>query len=217
MAISNHERIGKALETLKSGLAPFVEREVQAAIKAGSVRMDAIRRFVEDPIYASRPIREWDSAGQLKLMWELWNEVFRNTLGHAERSLVSELRTARNRWAHQNPFSTDDAYRALDSMGRLLAAVSAPQADDMERMKQELLRVKFDEQARTERRKTAGTLIETQATGGLKPWRQVIHPHRTWPRASTSRPSSPRTFGRCTSVRARMSTRNRPSSSAAPS
>jgi hypothetical protein len=28
--------------------------------------------------------------GLLKLMWETWNEVFRKTLGFAERSLVSE-------------------------------------------------------------------------------------------------------------------------------
>lgn len=27
MAITNHERVGKALELLKSGLGPFVERE----------------------------------------------------------------------------------------------------------------------------------------------------------------------------------------------
>ena len=27
MAITNHERVGKALELLKAGLAPFVERE----------------------------------------------------------------------------------------------------------------------------------------------------------------------------------------------
>lgn len=27
MAITNHERIGKALDLLKAGLAPFVERE----------------------------------------------------------------------------------------------------------------------------------------------------------------------------------------------
>ena len=60
-------------------------------------------------------------------MWESWNDVFRLTLGPAERSLVSELRDHRNRWAHQEAFSSDDAYRALDSAGRLLSpAVSAP-------------------------------------------------------------------------------------------
>ncbi len=50
-------------------------------------------------------------------MWNQWNDVFRKTLGQAERTLVSELREVRNRWAHQEPFSSDDAYRALDSAG----------------------------------------------------------------------------------------------------
>ena len=81
-------------------------------------------------------------------MWETWNDVFRKTLGPAERSLVSELRDHRNKWAHQEAFSSDDAYRALDSAGRLLTAVSAPQADEIEKMKMELLRLRFDEQVR---------------------------------------------------------------------
>ena len=70
-------------------------------------------------------------------MWNQWNVVFRKTLGQAERTLVSELRDVRNRWAHQKPFSSDDAYRALDSAGRLLTAVSAPQAEELEKIKME--------------------------------------------------------------------------------
>ena len=42
-----------------------------------------------------------------------------------ERNYVRELIDARNRWAHQEPFSSDDAYRALDSAERLLQAISA--------------------------------------------------------------------------------------------
>ena len=34
------------MDLLRAGLAPFVEREVQAAAKAGTVRMDAVRRSV---------------------------------------------------------------------------------------------------------------------------------------------------------------------------
>ena len=34
MAITNHERVGKALELLKSGLGPFVERELNNAYQA---------------------------------------------------------------------------------------------------------------------------------------------------------------------------------------
>ena len=98
--------------------------------------------------------------------------------GQAERSLVSELRDVRNKWAHQKPFSSDDAYRALDSAGRLLTAVSAPQADEIEKMKMELLRLRFDEQVRSEKRKSAGTAIESAAAGNLKPWREVVTPHK---------------------------------------
>ena len=90
--------------------------------------------------------------------------------GLYERSLVSELREWRNKWAHQESFSTDDTYRVLDSAARLLNAVSASaQADEIERMKIELLRVRFDEQVRGEKRKAGGSLIEAAASGMLKP------------------------------------------------
>lgn len=177
MAMSNQERVGKAMDLLRAGLAPFVEREIQSSVKAGSVRMDAVRRFADDPMLGQKPIAQWDVAGLLKLTWETWNDVFGRTLGRAERSLVQELRDWRNKWAHQEPFSSDDADRALDSMNRLLAAVSAPQADEIGKMKMELRRLVFDEQVRGERRKAGGSLIEPAAAGNLKPWREVVTPH----------------------------------------
>ena len=39
----------------------------------------------------------FDVYALLKIMWDQWNNVFSTTLGHAERSLVSELRSVRNR------------------------------------------------------------------------------------------------------------------------
>jgi len=177
MAITNHERVGKSLEHLKAGLGPFVEREIHGAIAANAISMEKVKGFVDDPNLANRGICEWDAAAQLKLMWETWNEVFRRTLGHAERSLVSEVRSWRNKWAHQEPISSDDAYRALDSAERLLSAVSAPEAFEVGRMKMELLRLRFDEQARGEKRKSVSQAIESGVTGSLKPWREVVMPH----------------------------------------
>ncbi|MFW8120607.1 Swt1 family HEPN domain-containing protein, partial [Klebsiella pneumoniae] len=142
-----------------------------------NAQTEALKFLGEDRLASPKPISQWDSAALLKVMWEGWNVVFRQTLGHAERSLVSELRTWRNKWAHQEAFSTDDAYRVLDSAERLLTAISAPQAEDLARMKQELLRVRFDEQLRSERRKVGGSLVEAAASGALKPWREVISPH----------------------------------------
>ena len=178
MAITNHERVGKALGLLREGLGSFVEREVKGAVKSRRLDAHKLRNFLEDPMFGSKPIPEWDVAGLLKLMWETWNEAFRNILGPAERSLVSELRGHRNKWAHQENFSSDDAYRALDSVGRLLAAVSAPQSDVLEKLKMELLRLRFDEQSRGERRRQASLAVESAAAAGLKPWREIVTPHQ---------------------------------------
>jgi hypothetical protein len=177
MAVTNHERVGKAMELLKNGLGPFVEREFKSLYKDRAAA-EAGRFIGEDRMNTKRPLMNWDVAPLLKLMWDYWNDVFRKTLGPAERSLVSELRDHRNKLAHQENFSSDDAYRALDSAGRLLTAVSVPQADEIEKMKMELLRLRFDEQVRGEKRKSAGTAIESQAAGNLKPWREVVTPHR---------------------------------------
>ena len=176
MATTNHERVGKALELLKAGLGPFVDREVQSA-KAQRVDPATLRRFVDDPQTGDRPVAEWDAAALLKLMLDTWNDVFRVILGPAERGFVDELHGHRNRWAHQEAFSGDDAYRALDTVHRLLTAVSAAQAADVEKLKMELLRVRFDEQARGERRKQASLALGSTA-GTLKPWREVVTPHR---------------------------------------
>ncbi|MFZ7125119.1 MAG: Swt1 family HEPN domain-containing protein, partial [Desulfobacterales bacterium] len=177
MAITNHERVGKALELLRAGLAPFVEREMGNAFP-GRAHAQALQMMGTDRLLADKPIGEWDAAALLKLMWEAWNQVFRNTLGPAERSLVSELRDHRNRWAHQQTFSSDDADRALDSAGRFLSAISAPQAEEIARMKMELRRLIFDEQMRHEKRKSLGSAIESKATGALTPWREVVNPHK---------------------------------------
>ena len=44
-------------------------------------------------------------------------------------------------------------------------------------MKNELLRVRYDEQMRNERRKIAATPIQIHASAHLKPWREVVTPH----------------------------------------
>ena len=179
MAITNHERVSKALDLLRDGLRPFIERELKAQYQ---------QRWFEEARESLSPQQltfagteknpQWDIATALAVMWNQWNQVFRKTLGQADRTLVSELRDIRNKWAHQRPFSTDDAYRSLDSAARLLTAISSPEAAEIEKMKMELLRVRFDEQVRTEKRRSAGTPIETQASSGLKSWRDIVSPHK---------------------------------------
>ena len=177
MALTNAERVGKSLELLKSGLAPFFQREFEHRFK-GKALEQAHTLVSSQGQTAKLGFSELDAHVLLKLMWEAWHVVFRDILGHAERTLVSELRTARNRWAHQEPFSTDDVYRTLDSATRLLTAVSAPEADEVEKMKMALLRLRFEEQLRAEKRRSAGEAVTTGVTSGLKPWREVVTPHQ---------------------------------------
>ena len=178
MAISNAERVGKALELLNQGLFPFMKRELRAFY--GDTWFEQASANLREYQMPGKGIGDehWDTQALLLVMWDQWNTVFRNVLGQAERSLVSELRDVRNKWAHQEPFSTDDAYRALDSVQRLITAVSAAdQASEVERQKQELLRIRFEEQARKEVRKAAVAPIEGQPAGGLRSWREVVTPH----------------------------------------
>src|SRR6266581_4214431 len=177
MAITNHERVGKALDLLKAGLAPFVERELKA--RHGDDWAVQVRAMLDDTrLGDGKGDALQDVVVVLVVMDRRWGNVFRRILGKAERSLVNELIDVRNRWAHQEPFSGDDADRALDSAERMLTAVSASQADDVRKVKMELRRTIFDEQARSDRRRSAGTAIESAAAGNLKPWREVVTPHR---------------------------------------
>jgi predicted AAA+ superfamily ATPase len=178
MAITNHERVGKALEIFRNGIAPYVEREVKSAVQSGALSPQVVKGFLDDPMLADKPIGQYDVSALMKLMWDSWNDVFKRTLSFAQRSLVSEVRTFRNDWAHQRPFSSDDTDRALDSMERLLTAVSAAEAEEVRKMKLELRRLVADEQVRGERRKTASLPLESAVSATLKPWRDLIIPHR---------------------------------------
>ena len=127
MAISNRERIGKGLDLLATGLRPFVERELKSHL-GDNWQSTLPETTGRGPRTKSQPANLDDPQVLLGLLWDQWNAVFKNTLGHAERSIVSELRDVRNRWAHNEQFSSNDAIRALDSMERLLNAVSAAEA-----------------------------------------------------------------------------------------
>lgn len=179
MAMSNKERVGRALDHLRDGLYPFIEREMKAIHR--DRWLTAASACLPDHYVARRDVQNVlreDISALLIVLWEQWNAVFKQTLGRTERSIVSELRDTRNDWAHTSTISSDDTYRALDSITRLLNAIAAPQADLVEKQKQELLRLRFDEQARRETRRAASTSLEGTPIHGLKPWREIVTPHQ---------------------------------------
>lgn len=179
MALSNLDRVNKGLELLRSGLFPFVVREMKEVHKA-YWQEAAIGSFRDGHHSTVLAPEEWDVQALLAIMWKNWNGTFNRTLGFGERSIISELMEIRKRAAHQNTtnkFDTDDAFRALDNVERLLSAIAAPEAEEADNQKNELLRVRYEENTRKKTRAIeAKSLVGTEAVG-LKPWRQVITPH----------------------------------------
>jgi predicted AAA+ superfamily ATPase len=170
MAVTNSERVQRAMELVAAGLGPFVDQRLTQ--RMGQRWADA----VNDGRASS--VSKQDSQFLLKAMIRLWRDGFADTLGHAERSWVSELLDVRNRWAHNESFTSDQTHRALDTAQLLLNAVSAgEQAAEIDRMRQELLRTRFAEEARSTRRRQARAATEGQPASGLRPWREIVTPH----------------------------------------
>jgi predicted AAA+ superfamily ATPase len=176
MALSNRERIQKGLELLKDGLRPFVERELKA--KYADKWALTVNETLQQPLKGNAKTGlDWDNHALLRIVWDLWNAVFQDVLSQSHRTMVSELRTVRNEWAHDKAFSYDATYRALNTMRLLLDAVSAPdQAREVGKLEEDTIRVKFAEQRRVVERQTL--IVEGAPQAGLKAWRDIITPHK---------------------------------------
>ncbi|KUR70012.1 AAA family ATPase [Novosphingobium fuchskuhlense] len=178
MAKSTRQYVFEGMELLPSALTPFVEKRLENSVK-GHWQLEVVQR-----VQGLRPNSAgevgWDQQGLLKTMMAFWKEAFATVLGHPERSYVSELLDVRNKLSHNENFTYDDAERALDSMRRLMEAISAGEvAEQIGRMRDTILRTKFTELARNEeRRKTQRLEISVETVSGLLPWREVVEPHQ---------------------------------------
>lgn len=170
MAVSNKERVGRALDQFRLAWQPYQEQEMRAVY--GDAWMD---HLPDDSYRDGQPV--FDSQALLRTLIAVWDDVFGRRLNRDVLNLAHAVRKTRNKHAHDQAFETDDAYTALHEIQKLIEAIGAPQAEEVEKGKVELLRQKFEEQARREQRKASTVSIEGAVLGGLKPWREVITPH----------------------------------------
>jgi ribonuclease-3 len=157
MGVSNKERIDKALTILCQALYPYVEQRMQAKYK--DTWLDQAKSSLKDN-YKDRIMAEVlreDLYALLTVMLKEWEKVFKDNLGSSERRLVNEVKDARNDWAHRYTFASDDTYRILDSIERLLKAISASELNikEVETGKRKVLQFLNKEQDRKENRRVA--------------------------------------------------------------
>lgn len=177
MAKSTRQYVFEGMERLPEALKPFVEKRLESALGASWPAQVLEKLPGLRPESSGR--MEWDQSALLNAMDRFWTAAFKSVLGRTERAIVNELVAVRNDLSHNAPFSYDDAERALDSMRRLMEAISAGDAaDDLSKMRETILRTKFAELVRNEeKRKTSRSEIAVETVSGLLPWREVVEPH----------------------------------------
>lgn len=174
MAINNRDRVGKAFDLLSEGLLDVVDDVMTNSYSSTDwpekwAVEDAQRRGG-----SLRTLTKHDVQTQLRAITEQGYR-FKDVLSRAQQGFASELRETRNLWAHNEPFSSDDASRALDTMERLLHAVGAvDSAEDVRKLRIDLQRTVFEDQTRKQVKRTT---VSLEPGTGFKPWREVIRPH----------------------------------------
>jgi hypothetical protein len=129
MNLTNSERVGRALESLRNGLLPFV--------------LGALQRAYSDEWEkeARKSLPAWQQSGSGELNLDIQaminilldrqhSELF-SALTPPTRTFIFELRDVRRRHAHQENFSAREVDRALDTMELLLTAIGSPEANNV--------------------------------------------------------------------------------------
>ena len=134
MTTTNHQRVTEGLQTLTAVLAPYVARELRAKLAdewwprgVFDVLYESQRRDLPAAGEDDALIARLDPARCLLLMDLHWNDLFRRKLSREHRTWVKELIATRNKWAHAGlvDMADEDAWRALDTMTRLIEQMDA--------------------------------------------------------------------------------------------
>lgn len=181
MATSNRDRIGRMFELLAPALDEFITRSVASALNKGTDWTVFVQLKDESKGIDGKEYSRLDPQVQLRMLTENipaglrkgWYP-FDDAIGRVGQGYTKELREYRNDWAHNKPFSDDDAYRCLDTAERLLVLVgAAPVADEVKSIRLGLRRLS----AEKDDRKVLMSAVATPESTGLRPWREVLAPH----------------------------------------
>lgn len=174
MAINNRERVGKAFDLLSEGLLDVIDEAMTLAYNSVQWNERWATEDAQRKGGAPRTYTKHDVQVQLRAITEQGYH-FKGVLSRAQQGFASELRETRNLWAHNEPFSSDDASRALDTIERLLYAVGAvDSAEDVRKLRVDLQRTVFEDQTRKQVKRAR---LSLDPGTGLRPWRDVIRPH----------------------------------------
>ena len=181
MASSNRERVGQMYELLAPALDSFILSVIGSELSRGASWTALVEAKDTKNGITGKRYSATDPQVQLRMLTEnIPHQVkpgwfpFDGQLSPLHKAYAGELRDVRNKWAHNGSFSDDDAYRALDTAERLLAAIGAPAvAEQVSVLRRNLRRVTADR----DDKRTLRTAVANPESAGLRPWREVLPPH----------------------------------------
>jgi predicted AAA+ superfamily ATPase len=184
----NHTLVGEGINITLQMLAPYVAQQLR-----GYYKDEWWQDGVLDKLYSNEAfelpekgdyntlVDSLDIARCLKLININWNEIFKVKLTREHRSWANELIDTRNAWAHVSPdkgFDDDKAWRALDTMARLMEQIDNDTTNELRNLAREI-REKETERFKKEAKdiKTKNKLIPIAPISSVKSWTKVIQPH----------------------------------------
>ena len=129
--MSYRAQVATAFEVLAEGLAPFVDARMAAAYPDEDWILLAASKLGKRPDVL---VSLTDPHFQLEVLNRWWGPVFAAELPSDLRQVITDLRTARNHWAHpdpDHPFDMEYGLRVHQLAEELLRAVGADEADQL--------------------------------------------------------------------------------------
>lgn len=131
MTASYRGQVATAFEVLAEGLAPFVDERMTRAFPDDDwILMAAAKLGKRRDVLVSLS----DPHFQLEVLNRWWGPAFSRVMPEDMRGTITELRTARNHWAHpdeDHPFDLEYATRVHQNAEEVLRAIDSPLADRM--------------------------------------------------------------------------------------
>ncbi len=171
-ATNNRQRVDEALELVREGLTAYFQWLIVSKYDEDEWEK-AVALSARGGAVGGTP----DVTRLVNMFHDYRAELFSDAMGKSGVNSMHLLNEIRNEHAHQQPFSTPDTLRALDTARRLLEIANEPKlAARVQKSYESVMREMLSKQQYDEARKVTAN-INAQGSEGLIPWRQVVTPH----------------------------------------
>lgn len=163
MPASYRGQVATAFEVLAEGLAPFVDERMNRAFPDEDwILMAAAKLGKRRDVLVSLS----DPHFQLEVLNRWWGPAFSGALNDDLRATITELRTARNHWAHpdeDHPFDIEYATKVHQNAEDVLRAINSGLADRMSELSEQLRWTGIRDMARDRGMSEADAIMQQMA------------------------------------------------------